>query len=64
MTLPFKAVSSCPKDVFNFYHSQRRINIECAFEILVNRWVVLKTLIPINVSLRNNIYGPMSMLPK
>ena len=50
MTTPFKAVSSGPKDAFNFFHSQTRINIECAFGMLVNRWAVLKTPIPINVS--------------
>ena len=31
MTTPFKAVSGGIKDSFNFYHSQLRINIECAF---------------------------------
>ena len=28
-----------------------RINIECVFGMLVNRWVVLRTPVPINVSI-------------
>ena len=52
MTTPFKAVSSGPKDAFNFYHSQIRINMECAFGMLVNRWGVLHTPIAINISIK------------
>ena len=37
MVTPFKAVSSGIKDAYNFYQSQLRINIECAFGVLVNR---------------------------
>ena len=43
MTVPYPMISSGPKDAYNFYHSQVRINIECAFGILVNRWRILKT---------------------
>jgi DDE superfamily endonuclease len=32
---PFKNVKSGVKDTFNFYHSQLRINIECAFGMFV-----------------------------
>jgi len=42
MTVPFPNVSSGDKDNFNFYHSQLRINIECAFGILTNRWRIFK----------------------
>ena len=52
MTTPFKSVSGGYKDAFNFYHSQIRINIECAFGMLVNRWAVLRTPIPINISIK------------
>ena len=52
MTTPFKSVSGGYKDAFNFFHSQIRINIECAFGMLVNRWAVLRTPIPINVSIK------------
>ena len=43
MTVPYPMISSGPKDEYNFYHSQVRINIECAFRILVNWWHILKT---------------------
>ena len=43
MTVPYPMISSGPKDAYNFYHSQVRINIECALGILVNRWHILKT---------------------
>ena len=42
MTMPYPLISSGPKDAYNFYHSQVRINIECAFGILVNWWCILK----------------------
>ena len=51
MTTPFKAVSGGIKDSFNFYHSQLRINIECAFGMLVHRWGCLRKPIPVNVSI-------------
>ena len=51
MATPFKAVSSGVRDAYNFYHSQLRINIECAFGMLVNRWAILRTPIPLNISL-------------
>ena len=54
-TSPLKAASKGPKDVFNLYHSQIRINIECAFEMLVNRWAMLKTPISTNVSLKKSM---------
>ena len=49
--VPFKAVSGGSKDAYNFYHSQLRINIECAFGMLVHRWGVLRKPIPMRVSL-------------
>ena len=55
MTSPCKAVSCGPKDAYNFYHSQIRINIECAFGMLVNRWAVLRTPIPINISIKKQL---------
>ena len=51
MATPFKAVSSGVRDGYNFYHSQIRINIECTFGMLVNRWAVLRSPIPLNISL-------------
>ena len=51
MVTPFKAVSSGVKDAYNFFQSQLRINIECAFGVLVNRWGILRSPIPLNISL-------------
>ena len=42
MCTPWKAVSGGSKDAFNFFHSQVRINIECAFGMLVHRWGILR----------------------
>jgi hypothetical protein len=35
------AEPNTPEDAFNYYHSNFRISIECAFGILVQRWGVL-----------------------
>jgi hypothetical protein len=43
---PFKNVRSGVKDSFNFYHSQLRINIECAFGMFVGRWGILRRALP------------------
>ena len=51
MTTPFKAVSFGIKDAYNFYHSHLRINIECAFGMLVNRWGLLRAPMPLNIDL-------------
>lgn len=48
MVTPFKNVNDGPKDDFNFYHSQLRINVECAFGILVHRWGILRKPMPCN----------------
>ena len=51
MTTPYKGVSGGIKDAFNFYHSQLRINIECAFGMLVHKWGCLQKPLPCNFSL-------------
>ena len=43
MVTPYLNVSEGTKDNFNFFQSQLRINIECAFGMLVSRWRILKT---------------------
>ena len=52
MSVPFPNTSSGPRDAYNFYQSQLRINIECAFGVLTNHWQLLKSplsaTIPIN----------------
>jgi hypothetical protein len=51
MATPYSGVSGGYKDSYNFYHSQLRINIECAFGWLVQRWSILRSAMPINVSI-------------
>lgn len=46
MAVPIGNACSGAKDDYNYFHSQVRINIECAFGILTNRWRVLKS--PLN----------------
>ena len=47
MTTPFKNVrEGTDEDNYNFFQSQLRINIECAFGMLTQRWGVLRR--PIN----------------
>jgi DDE superfamily endonuclease len=43
---PFKNVKSGVRDSFNFYQSQIRINIECAFGMFVARWGLLRRALP------------------
>ena len=51
MASPFKGTSSGPKDAYNFFQSQIRINIECAFGVLVSRFGVLRKALPMNISI-------------
>jgi hypothetical protein len=41
MATPYKAVKEGAKDAYNFFHSNCRITIECAFGMLVHRWGIL-----------------------
>jgi DDE superfamily endonuclease len=41
MATPYKSVKEGEKDAYNFFHSNCRITIECAFGMLVHRWGVL-----------------------
>ncbi|KAL9191554.1 hypothetical protein ACHAXT_001260 [Thalassiosira profunda] len=50
MCVPFRNVPpNTPEDAFNFFQSQIRINIECAFGILVHRFGLLRKPIPMNI---------------
>ena len=49
---PFKSVTSGPKDAFNFFHSQLRIKVECAFGMLVQRWGILRKALPASIGLK------------
>jgi len=61
MATPFTAVSSGTRDSYNFYHSQLRINIECAFGMFVNRWSILRRCMPMNLSIKRIIAMTMAM---
>ena len=45
MATPFPNVAD-DRDNYNFFHSQLRINIECSFGMLVNRWGMLRQPMP------------------
>lgn len=51
-TSPYKFISSAVKDAYNFCHSQTRINIKFVFGMLMNRWTVPRTPIPLNMSIK------------
>ena len=55
MATPYTNVSSGPKDNYNFYHSQLRIRIECAFGMLVQRWGILRMAMPKGISIKKTI---------
>jgi hypothetical protein len=51
MAVPYLNTQSGFKDDYNFFHSQVRINVECSFGILVNRWRILKSPLPATMSI-------------
>ena len=55
MAMPYSAVSGGSKDAYNFYHSQLRIRIECTFGMLTHRWAILRSAIPMNVTVRKTV---------
>ena len=42
MAVPYPSTSSGPKNAYNYFHSQVRINIECAFSLMVNTRQLIK----------------------
>ena len=64
MVMPYSAVSGGSKGAYNFYHSQLRINIECAFDMFTQRWwAIHRGTIPMQESLKETI-GVMIALAK
>ncbi len=55
MATPYAAVSGGTKVAYNFYHSQLRIRIECTFGMLTHRWAILRSVIPMNVSVQKTV---------
>jgi hypothetical protein len=58
MATPYAAVSGGTKDAYNFYHSQLRIRIECTFGMLTHRWAILRSAIPMNVTVQKTAQLP------
>ena len=52
---PFAAVSGGTMDAYNLFHSQLRIQIECAFGILTKRWAILSRTILVGVTVAKTV---------
>ena len=67
MATPYTNVAGDPnraaEDNYNFYHSQLRIRVECAFGILVQRWGLLRMAIPRNIGVAR-VVGLVNALAK
>jgi hypothetical protein len=55
MATPFAAVLGGTLDSYDFYHSQLQIRIKCTFGMLTHRWSILRSAIPMNVSIRKTV---------
>ena len=51
MATPFPNVSSGSKDDYNFFQSQLRIRVKCAYGPLVSRWGILRSAMPLNITI-------------
>ncbi|KAG7342673.1 DDE superfamily endonuclease [Nitzschia inconspicua] len=52
LATPYPNVSSGHMDAYNYFHSQLRIRVECAFGMFVQRWGILRSAIPKGISIR------------
>jgi hypothetical protein len=53
MATPYKGVFGAGiSDKYNFFHSQLRINIECAFGMLTRRWGILRRPLPVVMGIK------------
>jgi DDE superfamily endonuclease len=55
MATPYTNQHSGARDNYNFYHSQLRIKIECAFGMFTERWAILRSAIPMNIRINKTI---------
>ena len=55
MATPYPSISGGTKDAYNFYHSQLRIRIECTFGMWTHRWAILRSAIPMRVTLNKTV---------
>jgi hypothetical protein len=63
MATPYTNVAEGSKDNYNYYHSQLRIRVECCFGMLTQKWGILRTAMPQNMSVRR-IVALVSTLAK
>lgn len=54
MATPYTSASGA-KDAYNFFHSQLRIRVECAFGMFTQRWGILRCMIPKKISLKKTV---------
>jgi DDE superfamily endonuclease len=60
---PFAGRSlSASKDAYNFYHSQLRIEIECAFGKFTQRWGILRSAMPKKISARKSVVMVLALV--
>ncbi|KAG7347942.1 DDE superfamily endonuclease [Nitzschia inconspicua] len=55
LAIPYQNVGPGTKDDYNFYHSQLRIRVECAFGIFTERWAILRSAIPKQITIAKTI---------
>jgi hypothetical protein len=61
MVTPYSNVREGPKDDFNFFQSQLRINVECSFGMLVQRWSILRRPLPSMMGVKKQICLVMAL---
>lgn len=55
MATPYPNVSNNTRDDYNYFQSQLRIRVECAFGMWVMRWGILRTAMPMNITIQKTI---------
>jgi len=55
MATPYSGVAGDSLDAYNFYHSQLRIRVECAFGMLTQRWGILRSAMPRAIGIQGTI---------
>lgn len=54
MATPFLSANQI-QDTYNFFHSQLRIRVECAFGMLTERWSILRRIMPKQITVKKTI---------
>jgi hypothetical protein len=55
MATPYSGTTTASKDSYNYYHSQLRIQIECAFGKFTQRWGILRSALPKQVTVKKTV---------